>query len=70
MKNNKRKTTIASLIKRFKDKRRYKGVKRTGIAMYSRKLARSMAKAKMKKAGVKHVNSCMRYANWPEWAVR
>lgn len=69
MKNTKRKTTLRSIIKRIRDKRRYKGKKYAGIAMYSRKLARSMAKAKMKKAGVKHVNSCFTFANWREWAA-
>lgn len=69
MKNTKRKTTLRSLFKLIRAKRRYKGKKYAGIAMYSRKLARSMAKAKLKKAGAQHVNSCMRFVNWREWAV-
>ena len=70
MKNNKRKTTLRSLLKLVKEKRRFKGREITGVYVISRKLGRSMAKAKMKKAGVKHVNSCMRYVNWHEWALR
>lgn len=74
--NNKRKTKTTSLIKAIKEKLRAKSTR--GIQMdepqrftyCSRRLARSMAKAKMRKAGVKHVNSCIRYTNWLEWAFR
>lgn len=74
MKNTKRKTKTTSLVKHIKEKLRRRNlgvvVTTTPIVFLSRKLARSMAKANMKKAGMQHVNSCMRYANWREWAWR
>lgn len=76
MENNKRKTKTAGLIKAIKEKLRAKSNR--GLQMEqpqrvtycSRRLARSMAKAKMRKAGVQHVNSCIRFTNWREWAFR
>lgn len=72
--NNKRKTKTTSLVKLIKEKlraaRTYREEKTTKITFCSRRLARSMAKAKMKKAGIQHVNSCMGWANWRDWAAR
>ena len=74
MENNKRKTKTAGLIKAIKEKLRGRKpgvvVTTTRITLFPRRLARSMAKAKMRKAGVQHVNSCIRFTNWREWAFR
>ena len=65
MKNqNKRKTRTASVIKRIKAKLRALGGKPTGF--YPRKLARSVAKANMRRAGVQHVNRNFAL-NWRNW---
>lgn len=36
------------------------------VGFFPRKLARSIAKANMEKAGVKHINSVFAYS-WREW---
>lgn len=39
------------------------------IKLSPRFLARSVAKAKMRRAGVEKPNKKMRYGNWREWAI-
>lgn len=70
MKNqNERKTRTASIIKRIKAKLRALGGKTAGkpTGLYPRKLARSVAKANMKRSGVQHVNRNFAL-NWRNWA--
>jgi len=65
---NKRKTRTASIIKRIKAKLRITGGKSAGqpTGFYPRKLARSVAKANMRRAGVQHINRNFAL-NWRNW---
>ena len=43
---------------------------KTKTIFTSRKLARKIAKANMKKAGLRKVNKLMRYYKWREWVLK
>lgn len=68
MKTNKRKTKTQSILKRIRKKLRAAGGsgpnKPTGF--YPRHLARSVAKANMRRAGVQHINRNFSL-NWKNW---
>jgi|GEM_PF-3337217 len=67
MKLNKRKTRPAGILKRIKAKFREEPGTPTGF--YPRKLARSVAKANMARAGVQHINRNFSL-NWRNWVHR
>ena len=68
MKQNKRKTRIRSILKAIRRKltRRSRGYTYNSKYFKPRHLARSIAKAKAEKAGVKHINSLFAHY-WREW---
>lgn len=68
MKSNKRKTRTNSLLKRIKAALRKERGKAPGKATgyYPRHLARSIAKANMKRAGIQHINRNFAL-NWKNW---
>lgn len=71
MKTNKRKTRPQSIIQRIKKRLRKERGNAPGkpIGFYSRHLARSVAKANMRRAGVQHINRNFA-GNWKKWVTR
>lgn len=71
MKTSKRKTRTQSIIQRIKKRLRAERGNAPGkpTSFYPRHLARSVAKANMRRAGVQHINR--NFAdNWKKWVTR
>lgn len=65
----KAKKTRENFIKRAIRRRKATEIAGEPIGFYPRHLARSVAKANMRRAGIQHINRNFAY-NWKKWVMR